>query len=209
MPFRELRMISAGIRIPVPLATFGIPPVFAWLTFSRGRTFSPGFRIVTRRHRLASATLSGHFVPDASDCFADPFGAAFKFVPVFFGDFFDDFHAVASAAISSGIRYAADRKDAVPGFFFETRSILLIHGVIPGVAVGCECTRDERVDGEELRRARVVDARPHVDESCVGAGVLGVKAERGGRGAFARGCTVGAVGAFANDGPGRSCQESR
>jgi hypothetical protein len=202
MTFRELRMISAGIRIPVPLATFGIPPVFAWLTFSRGRTFSPGFRIVTRRHRLASATLSGHFVPDTSDCFAYPFGAAFKFVPVFFGDFFDDFHSVASAAISSGNRYAADRKDAVPGFFFETRSILLIHGVIPGVAVGCEHTRDERVDGEELSRARVVDAVPEVDEPGVRGRVLGVPPERRRSATFAGGCAVGAVAALAFDFPG-------
>jgi hypothetical protein len=57
-------------------------------------------------------------------------------------------------------------------------------------------------------RSRVVGAGSHVDESGVGAGVLGVVTERCGRGAFARWGAVGAVDTFAGDCPCGRSQEA-
>jgi hypothetical protein len=84
-----------------------------------------------------------------------------------------------------------------------------VQRVVVGVVVGRPRKRQDRIDSQELRGRRVIDPRPHVDEARVGAGVLAVVAEGRGGGAFAGGGSVGAVGAFAGDGPGRSGQEPR
>ena len=89
----------------------------------------------------------------------------------------------------------------------QPRRIIIVQRVVAGIDIrptsasrshrssdvlpdGGLCERisaqEERVNGEELRGRRVVNAAAEVDESGVAAGVLGVVAECGGGGAFAR-----------------------
>ncbi len=154
--------------------------------------------------RLATASAAD-FIPDAFNPFADRFGTAFAFMPVFFIGFYD---GLSRPATNPSRGPDAAPREAVHSFLCETRGVLLVHRIAAGKLKGRARNHLKWVGAEELCGGRIVHSCPQVDQARVGAGVLGVVAERRRGGAGGAGLVaVGVVGERSFFDPGGSWSE--